>query len=154
MMFEQELFNEITDSFDVEGFNITVGFGEVAESTKAPYIVMYPLNNDGTRQVLCDNDDYTDGATSIQFSIYDIDYSNACYIGRQLDIFLAELRYLPSYRILINNNEVIRGFPETNTGITVETVTRRFTYAKHLEPYEQEAKLQAGEANLTVKAKL
>lgn len=150
-MFEQELFNEITENFDVEGFDITIGFGDVPESTKAPYIVMYPLNNDGTRQVLCHIDDYSDGETSIQFSIYDVDYSNACYIGRELDIFLAELRYLPSYRIMINNNEVIRGFPNTNTGITVETVTRRFTYTKHLEPYDQDVKLQAGQANLTVK---
>lgn len=153
-MFEQELLNEITDYFDVEGFNITIGFGEVPEETKTPYIVMYPLNNDGTRQVLCNTDNYTDGETTIQFSIYDVDYSNACYIGRQLDIFLAGLRYLPSHRILINNTETIRGFPDTNLGVSVETVTRRFTYTAHNEPYEQEALLSAGDKNLTVKAKL
>ena len=129
-MIEQELLNEITDNFEVEGFDITIGFGEVPENTKAPYIIMYPLTNDGTRQVLCNNDDYTDGVTSIQFSVYDVDYSNACYIGRQLDIFLSNLHCLPSHRILLNNTEVIRGFPDTNTGITVETVTRRFTYTE------------------------
>lgn len=129
-MFEQELFNYIADNFEVEGFNIGFGFGEVEESQKAPYIVMFPLNNDGTRQVLCDIDDYTDGRTSIQFSIYDVDYSNAMYIGRQLDIFLANLKYLPSYRILLNNNEVIRGFNTVNNGLTLETVTRLFTYTK------------------------
>ena len=129
-MFEQELLNEISENFSVEGFNLTIGFGEVPESTKAPYIVMYPLNNDGTRQVLCDIDDYTDGRTSIQFSIYDVDYSNACYIGRELDKFLANLKYLSSYRILLNNNEVIRGFNTVNNGLTLETVTRLFTYHK------------------------
>lgn len=129
-MFEQELFNEISNNFEVEGFNIGFGFGEVEETQKAPYIVMYPLNNDGTRQVLCDIDDYTDGRTSIQFSIYDVDYSNAMYIGRQLDIFLASLKLLPSYRILLNNNEVIRGFNTVNNGLTLETVTRLFTYTK------------------------
>lgn len=153
-MFEQELLNEITENFSVEGFDITIGFGEVPEETKAPYIVMYPLNNDGTRQVLCDIDDYTDGRTSIQFSIYDVDYSNACYIGRQLDIFLANLKYLLSYRILLNNNEVIRGFNTLNNGLTLETITRLFTYTTHLEPYEQDVKLSAGDANLTVKAKI
>lgn len=127
-MFEQELFNKIKNDFTVSGFTLSFGFGEIAENSKAPYIVMYPLNNDGTRQVLCDNDDYTDGATSIQFSVYDVDYSNACYIGRQLDIFLSNLRYLTHYNIILNNTEVIRGFPNTNTGITLETVTRRFTY--------------------------
>lgn len=129
-MFEQELFNYIANNFEVEGFNIGFWFGEVEESQKAPYIVMYPLNNDGTRQVLCDIDDYTDGRTSIQFNIYDVDYSNALYIGRQLDIFLADLKYLPSYRILLNNNEVIRGFPTVNNGLTLETVTRLFSYHK------------------------
>ncbi len=129
-MFEQELFNYIADNFEVEGFNLGFGFGEVEESQKAPYIVMFPLNNDGTRQVLCDIDDYTDGRTSIQFSVYDVDYSNAMYIGRQLDIFLANLKYLPSYRILLNNNEVIRGFNTVNNGLTLETVTRLFTYHK------------------------
>lgn len=129
-MFEQELFNYIADNFEVEGFNLGFGFGEVEESQKTPYIVMFPLNNDGTRQVLCDIDDYTDGRTSIQFSIYDVDYSNAMYIGRQLDIFLANLKYLPSYRILLNNNEVIRGFNTVNNGLTLETVTRLFTYTK------------------------
>lgn len=153
-MFEQELLNEISENFNVEGFDLTIGFGEVPEETKAPYIVMYPINNDGTRQVLCDNDDYTDGETSIQFNIYDVDYSNAMYIGRQLDIFLANLKYLPNYRILLNNHEVIRGFPDINTGLSLETVTRLFTYTNHSGAYEQEAKLQAGEANLTVQAKL
>lgn len=129
-MFEQELLNEITENFSVQGFNITVGFGEVPEETKAPYIVMYPLNNDGTRQVLCDIDDYTDGRTSIQFSVYDVDYSNACYIGRQLDIFLASIKILPHYRVLLNNNEVIRGFNTVNNGLTLETITRLFTYHK------------------------
>ncbi len=133
-MFEQELYNYIRDNFQVEGFNLTVGFGEVPESTKAPYIVMYPLNNNGTRQVLCDIDDYTDGRTSIQFSVYDVDYSNACYIGRQLDIFLSKIDLLPSYRVLLNNNEIIRGFPTVNNGLTLETVTRLFSYTKLQRP--------------------
>lgn len=130
-MFEQELLNEIADNFEVEGFDITIGFGEVPENTKAPYIVMYPLNNDGTRQVLCDIDDYTDGKTSIQFSIFALSYKDSNFIGRQLDIFLANLKYLPSYRILLNNNEVIRGFNNVNNGLTLETVTRLFTYTTY-----------------------
>ena len=130
-MFEQELFNNIKENFRVTNFNIGFGFGEVEESQKAPYIVMYPINNDGTRQVLYDIDDYTDGQTSIQFSIYAEDYSNAAYIGRQLDIYLAGLKILTHYRILLNNSEVIRGFPDTNDGLSVETVTRLFTYTSY-----------------------
>ena len=129
-MFEKELYNEISENFSVENFNISVGFGDVPENTKAPYIVIYPLSNDGTRHVICNDDNYTDGRTSIQFSVYDTDYSNACYIGRQLDIFLSELGYLPNYNIILNNTEVIRGFPNVNTGLSIETVTRLFTYTK------------------------
>lgn len=129
-MFEQELYTFIKTNFYVTNFNLVIGFGEVPENTSYPYIVMYPLNNDGTRQVLCDDDDYTDGQTSIQFTVYSIDYSNAVYIGRQLDIYLSELHYLPHYDIILNNTEVIRGFPNTNTGLTAETITRLFTYHK------------------------
>lgn len=151
-MFEKELFNEISENFSVENFNISVGFGDIPENTKAPYIVMYPLSNDGTRQVLCDEDDYTDGDTSIQFSVYDTDYSNACYIGRQLDIFLSELRYLSTYSVILNNTEVIRGFPETNTGLTIETITRRLTYTKRIYylTVEDASKLIADDKFLTV----
>lgn len=127
-MFEKELFEEIKTNFSVTNFSIGFGFGEISEKQKAPYIIMYPINNDGTRQVLCDDDNYTDGDISIQFNVYAVDYSNALYIGKQLDIFLAGLKVLTNYRILLNNNEVTRGFPDLNTGLSLETVTRRFTY--------------------------
>ena len=134
-MFEKELYNELTANFITslpEAWQVcSIYFGDAPEETQAPYIVMYPLNNDGTRQVLCDTDNYTDGATSIQFSVYDVDYSNASFLGRQLDIYLAQLRLLDNYRILINNNEVIRGFPNVNTGLSLETVTRAFTYTTY-----------------------
>ena len=130
-MFEKELLTLLINNFVVSGFTLAFGFGEVPEKTAAPYIAMHPLNNDGTRQVLCDNDDYTDGDTSIQFSIYAKDYSNACYIGKQLDTFLANIRYLTHYSIILNNSEVIRGFPTVDTGLSLETVTRRFTYTKN-----------------------
>lgn len=129
-MFEQELFNYVANNFEVAGFNLGFGFGEVEESQKAPYIVMFPLNNDGTKQVLCNENDYTDGETSIQFNIYTVNYSNSLYLGRQLDIFLSRIDILPNYRVLLNNHEVIRGFPDSNAGLSLETVTRLFTYTK------------------------
>lgn len=137
-MFEKELFEYIKNNF-VNTLpelwqNVSIYFGEAPEETPAPYIVMYPLNTDGTRQVLCNTDNYTDGSSSIQFSVYDVDYSNAFYIGHQLDIFLADIYLLDTYRVLLNNTEVIRGFPSVNTGLSTETVTRLFTYTV----YEQE----------------
>lgn len=133
-MFEQELFNYISanfaDTLPLVWANVSIHFGEAEESTKTPYIVMYPLNNDGTKQVLCNENDYTDGETSIQFNIYTVNYSNSLYIGRQLDIFLSKIDILENYRVLLNNHEVTRGFPDLTTGLSLETVTRRFTYNK------------------------
>lgn len=129
-MFEKELFNYIKENFKLSGFNVSFGFGEVKDTTKSPYVVMYVLNNDGTRQVLCDIDDYTDGQVSIQFSIYATNYSNAMYIGKELDTFLANIKSLSSYMVILNNHEVTRGFPDINTGLSLNTVTRLFTYTK------------------------
>ncbi len=129
-MFEQELFNYIKTNFTVSGFSLGFGFGEIKENQAAPYIVMYPLTNDGTRQVLCNDDDYTDGETSIQFSVYAKNYKNACAIRKELDAFLAEIDELTSYVMVLNNHEVTRGFPDINTGLSTDTVTRLFTYTK------------------------
>ena len=129
-MFEKELFTYLKENFTTQYFKIVFGFGEIEEKTKAPYIVLFPLNNDGTRQVLCDSDNYTDGDVSIQFSIYAADYSNALYIGRQLDEFLAELKLLPNYRILLNQHETNRGFSSINNALSLETISRRFTYTQ------------------------
>ena len=131
-MFEKELFEHIQNNFNEylpeawQGVNVY--FGEVPEVQKAPYIVMYPISNNGTRQVLCDNDDYTDGAISIQFNVYAPDYTNALYLGKKLDVFLTEIDVLDSFYIMLNNHENIRGFPDISNGLSLETITRHFTY--------------------------
>ena len=127
-MFEKELFNYIKANFSVDKFNIKFYFGEAPQSTKQPYIVMYPLDIDGTKQVLCNENNYTDGESFIQFSIYGLDSSNLIYIKQQLDIFLALLHVIPNYRILIDNHEGARGGFIENTGLKLETLTRTFTY--------------------------
>lgn len=129
-MFEQELFNYIKNNFTVSGFSLGFGFGEIKENQAAPYIIMFPLTDDGTRQVLCNVDDYTDGETSIQFNVYAKNYKNACVIRKALDTFLANIKVLTSYNIVLNNHEVSRGFENINTGLSVDTVTRLFTYQK------------------------
>lgn len=127
-MFEKELFNYIKANFSLNNFNIKFYFGEAPQSTKQPYIVMYPLDIDGTKQVLCNENNYTDGESYIQFNIYGLDASNLIYIKQELDKFLALLDIIPNYRILLDNHEGARGgFTET-TGLKLETLTRTFTY--------------------------
>ena len=127
-MFEKELFNYIKANFSLDNFNIKFYFGEAPESTKQPYIVMYPLDIDGTKQVLCNENNYTDGESYIQFSIYGLDSSNILYIKKELDTFLASLNLIPNYRILLNRHEGARGGFTENTGLKIETLTRTFTY--------------------------
>lgn len=129
-MFEKELFNYIKANFSLDNFDIKFYFGEVPQTTKQPYIVMYPLDIDGTKQVLCNENNYTDGESYIQFSIYGLDTSNIFYIKQQLDIFLAMLDVIPKYRILLNNHEGARGGFSDNTNLKIETLTRLFTYTK------------------------
>lgn len=127
-MFEKELFNYIKNNFSLTGYNIKFHFGEAPQSAKQPYIVMYPLDIDGTKQVLCNENDYTDGESYIQFSIYGLDASNLIYIKQKLDTFLAMLDVIPNYRILLDNHEGARGGFIENTGLKLETLTRTFTY--------------------------
>jgi hypothetical protein len=130
-MFEKELFNYIKANFSINKFDIKVYFGDAPEKTKQPYIVMFPLDIDGTKQVLCNDNNYTDGESYIQFNIYGLDVSNLIYIKQQLDVFLAELNVLPSYRVLLNQHEGSRGGFIDDTGLKIETLTRNFTYTTY-----------------------
>lgn len=127
-MFEKELFNYIKSNFSLDNFNIKFYFGEAPQSTKQPYIVMYSLDIDGTKEVLCNENNYTDGESYVQFNIYGLDASNILYIKQKLDTFLATTNLLPSYRVLLNIHEGARGGFIENTGLKVETLTRTFTY--------------------------
>ena len=60
-MFEQLLFEYIRSNFKVEGFNFTFGYGEIPPKAKEPYIIQHSLSMDGTRRMLCNSDDFTDG---------------------------------------------------------------------------------------------
>ena len=129
-MFEKELFNYIKANFSLDNYNISFYFGEAPQNTKNPYVVLYSLDIDGTKQVLCNENNYTDGESYIQFSIYGLNASNLIYIKHKLDSFLASIDVLPSYRVLLNSHEGARGGFTENTGLKIETLTRLFTYTK------------------------
>ena len=130
-MFEKELFNYIKANFSINKFDIKVYFGDAPQNTKQPYIVMFPLDIDGTKQVLCNENDYTDGESLIQFNIYGLDASNLLFIKQKLDIFLAGIDVLTNYRVLLNTHEGARGGFIDNTGLKIETLTRNFTYTTY-----------------------
>lgn len=130
-MFEEELFNYIKANFNVANFNIKLYYGDAPENTKQPYIVMFALDIDGTKQVLCNENNYTDGESYIQFNIYGLDASNLLFIKQKLDILLANIDVLTNYRVLLNTHEGARGGFLENTGLKIETLTRNFTYTTY-----------------------
>ncbi len=93
-MFEQLLFEYIKENFKVEGFNLSFGYGEIEPKTKEPYIIQYSLGMDGTRQVLCNEDNYTDGESFTQWNIYTGSQSTADYIYQQLFTFVESIKQL------------------------------------------------------------
>lgn len=133
-MFEEVLFNHIVDNFEVSGFDITIGFGEVPEETLAPYIVQYNLDTDGDRRTLNNSDNFTDGEAFIQWNIYCTDPSNAFYLKQRLMSFIAELKYISlnglNYMIELNQHSSSPSGSDQNTGLFVEVVAREITYSK------------------------
>lgn len=129
-MFEQALFEEIQKNFKAGAFELSFGYGEIDESAKEPYIIQYTNDMDGTRQVLCNQDDFKDGRSFVQWNIYASNVSNADYIAKELMSFIAGLKQVGSYQIILNNHQSTRNFPNINTGLTINTISREFTYRK------------------------
>lgn len=126
-MFEQEIFEYLQDDFK---FVNAVYFGEANSKAKAPYIVQYSLDTDGTREVLCNSDNFTDGEAFIQWNIYDTDPTHAFYLKTELMKALSNIDALTNYRILLNNHASSPSGTDLNTGLFVEVVSREITYTK------------------------
>ncbi len=126
-MFEQEIFEYLQDNFTLVN---SVYFGEANSNAKAPYIVQYSLDTDGTRKVLCHSDDFTDGEAFIQWNIYDPDPTHAFYLKTELMKALSQIDVLDNYRILLNNHSSSPSGTDLNTGLFVEVVSREITYTK------------------------
>lgn len=133
-MFEQALFSDISTNFKVTGFTLGFGFGKVPETTKAPYIIQYSLDTDGDAQFLCNEDDFTDGQSFIQWNIYTTNPSNGFYLKTELMKYIASLDKLTlgtnTYIINQNTHSSSPSGIDENTGLFVEIVARDITYNK------------------------
>lgn len=125
-MFEEELFKDIAANFKLAD----TYFGEAPSKAKAPYIIQYSLDSNGTRGVLCNTDDFTDGEAFIQWNIYATNASNAFYLKQELMKYIASLDVLTNYRILLNNHSSSPSGTDINTGLFLEVVSREMTYTK------------------------
>ena len=65
-MFEKELFEKIKKEFKLDNVELNFGYGEIDSETQLPYIIQDSLEMNGSRHVLANNDDFTDGGIFLQ----------------------------------------------------------------------------------------
>lgn len=129
-MFEQLLFEYIKENFKVEGFNLSFGYGEIEPKTKEPYIIQHSLGMDGTRQVLCNEDNYTDGESFTQWNIYTGSQSTADYIYQKLFTFVSGIKKLGDYKIGLNIFDSGRSITNPDIGLYFSALTMQIQYYK------------------------
>lgn len=129
-MFEQAIFEHIQNNFTVSGYSLTFGFGEVPESTKTPYIIQYSLNANGDQHFLNNNNDFTDGEASIQWTVFHQSFENCFYLKHELMKFIGQLRTVTGYQIRENVGQSSPSGTDLNGNVAAEVITRDFTYTK------------------------
>lgn len=129
-MFEQLLFEYIRDNFKVDGFDLSFGYGEISPKTKEPYIIQYSLGMNGTRQVLCNEDNYTDGESFTQWNIYTSSQSSADFINQELFKFVMDLPSLGEYKIGLVKLNSSRSFTEPSIGLYSSVIAFEINYYK------------------------
>lgn len=129
-MFEQLLFEYIRDNFKVDGFDLSFGYGEISPKTKEPYIIQYSLGMNGTRQVLCNEDNYTDGESFTQWNIYTSSQSSADFINQELFKFVMDLPSLGGYKIGLVKLNSSRSFIEPSIGLYSSVIAFEINYYK------------------------
>ena len=129
-MFEQLLFEYIKENFKVEGFDLSFGYGEIHPKTKEPYIIQYSLGMDGTRQVLCNEDNYTDGESFTQWNIYTKSQSTSDYIYQQLFTFINTIKTVGDYKLGLVTFDSGRSITNPDTGLYFSALTMQIQYYK------------------------
>ena len=129
-MFEQLLYEYIKENFKVEGFNLSFGYGEIEPKTKEPYIIQYSLGMDGSRQVLCNEDNYTDGESFTQWNIYTGSQSTADFIYQQLFTFVEGIKQLGDYKIGLNQYNSSRTMTNPDIGLYSSILAMQIQYYK------------------------
>ena len=129
-MFEQLLYEYIKENFKVEGFNLSFGYGEIPSKTKAPYIIQHSLSMDGTGQVLCSSNDYTDGESITQWNIYTKSQTTSDYIYQKLFTFVSGIKKLGDYKIGLNTFDSGRSITNPDIGLYFSALTMQIQYYK------------------------
>ncbi len=129
-MFEQLLFEHLKNNFTVENFNLSFGYGEISPKTKQPYIIQHTLSMDGTRQVLCNPDNYTDGKSFAQWNIYTTAQSASDYIYQKLFTFIKNLPQLEDYKIGLITFNSGRSLHEPDLGLYMSALAFDIEYYK------------------------
>lgn len=109
---------------------MSFGYGEISPKTKEPYIIQYSLGMNGTRQVLCNEDNYTDGESFTQWNIYTSSQSSADFINQELFKFVMDLPSLGEYKIGLVKLNSSRSFTEPSIGLYSSVIAFEINYYK------------------------
>ncbi len=129
-MFEKELFEKIKNEFKLDNVELNFGYGEIDSETQLPYIIQYSLEMDGSRHVLANDDDFTDGKSLIQWNVCSADMLNSDLIVQELFKFILMTNQVNGYRLGLKLLEESEDKKDLNNDLSLSKLVMRINYTK------------------------
>ena len=129
-MFEKELFEKIKNEFKLDNVELHFGYGKLDSETQLPYLIQYSLEMDGSRQVLANDDDFTDGKSLIQWNVCSTDMLNSDFIVQELFKFILNTKQINCYRLGLKLLEEFEEKKDLNNDLSLSKLVMRINYTK------------------------
>ena len=129
-MFEKELFEKIKKEFKLDNVELNFGYGGIDSETQLPYIIQDSLEMNGSRHVLANNDDFTDGKSLIQWNVCSADMLNSDLIVQELFKFILMTNQVNGYRLGLKLLEENEDKKDLNNDLSLSKLVMRINYTK------------------------
>lgn len=129
-MFEKELFEKIKKEFKLDNVELNFGYGGIDSETQLPYIIQDSLEMNGSRHVLANNDDFTDGKSLIQWKVCSSDMLNSDLIVQELFKFILMTNQVNGYRLGLKLLEENEDKKDLNNDLSLSKLVMRINYTK------------------------
>lgn len=129
-MFEKELFEKIKKEFKLDNVELSFGYGGIDSETQLPYIIQDSLEMNGSRHVLANNDDFTDGKSLIQWKVCSADMLNSDLIVQELFKFILITNQVNGYRLGLKLLEENEDKKDLNNDLSLSKLVMRINYTK------------------------
>ena len=130
VMFEKELFEKIKKEFKLDNVELNFGYGGIDSETQLPYIIQDSLEMNGSRHVLANNDDFTDGKSLIQWKVCSADMLNSDLIVQELFKFILMTNQVNGYRLGLKLLEENEDKKDLNNDLSLSKLVMRINYTK------------------------